>query len=164
MEINVKLEEIFVSEGQNIYEVIREDIVRSCVDQIMDYQFKESFSKTIGNLVRERSIKKIDELIESLLDYEFTPTNDYGQTQNTTTLRNRIIEAFSKNCIYKKSEWHSDENAFTKMTNKLLEKAISEFSDQFSKEISYEFKSKCVDVAVQKLKKSFELKASALRS
>lgn len=162
MKIEVDLSEVFEDEEGGVFRPETKEAIMVAVEEkiyrAVEKNIGKSISDQISSIVKERLTVAMDTLIEGLMDYEFTETGSYGQTKGTTTIRNRIFKEIEAQMVFKNERYSSDQNAFTKAANRVIEDKINTFQKMFNKEVDARFTADCMAYATKKLQERLGIK------
>lgn len=146
-----------------------EDLRNEIISQISD-DFRNDLADVINRevvkVIREDLKKQINEVVRSKvesvivggLDDEYIPTDCFGSKSEPTTLRNYILHIFKKETVFSKSNYRSDNNAFTNILNDIISKQVVKACGEYHKLIDSEFLKEVHNYSVNHLRERMKLK------
>ena len=161
MKIDLDLSEIFIEEGNDIKESVKDRIISAITQKIylkIENDLADKIKEILEKGIQDKVYTVLSELIPSLMDVEFQVVGSYGVTGETTTVKNRILRQLEKECIFKDVQYGSDRNAFTNSLKSIVEKKMNEFKPVFDKEVNAMFVKEAMEYAQNKLKEKLGIK------
>lgn len=159
MKIEIDLKDILHDDDYGS-ETVQESIRRQVVEKI-----EANLSKGISKRIDEEVAKAIDEqikksldeirpsLISEILDAEYVCIDRYGdRSKQPTTFRKQLIKAVNENMVYRKTQYQSEMNQFTKAVDAVLAEQSKQFKAQFDEIINKEYVADTKAYAVKVLK------------
>lgn len=163
MKIEIDLKDILHDEEFGS-ETMAESIKRQVVDNIQKTLSKgitNKINEEVSNAIDEQIKKSLDEirpnLIAEILDKEYVCVDRYGSRKEPTTFRNQLIKVVHEEMVYKKSNYSSDKNVFTKAVDGVLETQVLAFKKQFDEIITKEYVAETKAYAAKVLKEKLGL-------
>lgn len=154
MKIEIDLDTIFADEN-TISESVAERIERAIIKHACDTTQKlvdTTFSTVITEKVNGIVDSKIAELLEDLLDHEYTPVDRWGERGETTTLRKKIYTCIEQVLTWKNSNYSSEQSVFTKTVRSIVESKLGEFKKQFDKTVDEQLIADSMQYALNKIR------------
>ena len=163
MKIEIDLQDILGSEFGDM-ESLSESIHRQVVDNLTDRISKGVLKKvdeSIGNLidkkVEEFAEKQLPDLFKSVIDAEYDIVDSWGSIKETTTMRKKLINTLTSQMVYKKCNYESDKNYFTKNVDAVLAVQTAEFQKNFDNKITEVFTKEAFEYAIIKMKQTLKI-------
>lgn len=163
MKIEVNLSGIFADEdGNEVNDTIKQEIITEVTDKIyagMQNEMKKTVNEILTKGIQERLKSHLDELIPQLMDYEFVETTSWGETKEKWTVKNRLLNAMEKMCVFKdEGRYDSNNNAFTNSVKKQVEEKFKSFAQDYNKMVDAEFTKQALQHASKKLSEALGVK------
>jgi F0F1-type ATP synthase membrane subunit b/b' len=158
MKIEIDLNDILGDENgaETLQDSVRRQVVESLTASVkkgiqdkIDVAVSQTISACLGEYVKEQ----IPTLVADLMSAEYTPIGRYGDKGTPTTFRGELIKAITENMVYKKVNYSSDKNPFTKAVDEVIEQNIQLFKADFSKQVDAQFTASAMQYAQDSLKK-----------
>jgi hypothetical protein len=158
MKIEIDLDDILGDEGgaETLQESVRRQVIDSVTNSIrkgVGTQIDHAVSKTISEEIKIFLTTKMPELCNEIMQAEYTPVNNYGQRGEPTTFRKELIRGVTENLQYKKTQYSSDRNAFTRAVDEVIEEHVKSFKADFTKQVDAGFTAAAMEYATTTLKK-----------
>jgi len=147
-------------------ETIQESVKRQVVEALkkdmqrgISLKINEEVQKIINEEVLLQVKRIAPELLDNLLDVEYQPINAYGSKDGKPiTLRSKFLDVLKGEFIYKKANYDSDKNAFTRAVDSLVSEEVSKFKSDFNKKIDAEYTQECLNYSVSRLKERLQIR------
>jgi hypothetical protein len=98
-------------------------------------------------------------IINDLLSAEYVSIDRWGDRQDKpTTFRKELVKSIHEQMVYKKAQYDSDKNAFTKAVDEVVAEKIKEFKADFVKQVDAQFVAEAMAFATAKLKERLGVK------
>jgi len=157
MEIKVDLSEVFDGEEPlSIEEAIKHEVIRSLTAKIkqgIEKQVQCEVSRVINEELAKAVQEQMPTIINDLLNAEYVMVSRYGDVQGMTTFRKELVKVITENMVYKKTQYASDRNAFTKAVDEVIAENVKTFQAEFNSLVTTEFAKESLAHAVAVLKK-----------
>jgi hypothetical protein len=158
MKIEIDLDNIFRDENGEPYESLEESIRRQALDKLSGDLKKRLFDRLDDELARVMSSQikavmesKMPELINDIMNVEYTPVSTYGSRGEATTFKDEIIKSVAANMKYEPKSYSSDENSFTKAVRSILDAKTKAIEKAITDQVDVKFKDDAINFAVSKL-------------
>lgn len=145
--------------------ITAEAIVEGLVERLQDNVWKEvegevrsRIDKVIDVAVTSRVAALIESMATEMLDFKFTETTDWGERKSVHTVRERITKEFEQQCTYKRNQYSSDKNAFSKIFDKVLEEMMADAKKTVLNQLNESFTKACFDFARDETMKKLGVK------
>jgi hypothetical protein len=165
MKVEIDLKDILFDEDygpESLNESIRRQVIDSVKREIKDgvrLRINEEINKVISEEVLSQVKLIAPDLCKNILDLEFQPVTSYGSHDGKpTTLRNRFIEDLKKQFIYRKAQYDSEKNEFTRSVDSVVSSMMSDFKSSYNKEIDASFTQEALNYATIKMKERLGIK------
>lgn len=141
MKIEIDLNDILGDEygSETLQESVRRQVIGAMTETIkkgVQLQIDRETTRILNEELRAVLATKMPALIEDTLNAEFTPVSRYGEKSAPTTFRNEIIKTLTGEMIYKKANYDSDKNAFTRAVDAVVGENLKAFQAEFNKLVS----------------------------
>jgi hypothetical protein len=165
MKIEIDLNDILHDEnygGETISESVRRqviDAVKKDIEKGIKNKIDSEVQKIINELVLEQVRSIAPGLLNDLIDLEYQPVTSYGSKDGSpTTLRKKFIEVLKTEFIYKKGQYDSDKNAFTRSVDSLVSEQVSLFKKEYNSKVDEVFTQEALNYATLKMKERLGIK------
>lgn len=156
--IEIDLEDILGSEFES--ETMQESIRRQVIETItkstakaVEIRINEAVAATIQSCLKDYLAAELPNLFAQLMDAEYTPVSQYGAKDKPTTLRATLLKSVTDNMVYRRQNYSSDNNTFTKAVDAILEDQMKQFKADFNKTVDSTFTAAAFDYAKTELTK-----------
>ena len=156
MQIIINTAEMLGDEATIRDEVI-EQVSNSLIASFRN-QVANAVSEILDKHVGETAKKVLEEITIAHLDTVVTPTNEYGKQLEPYTLRNKLADIVASQCVYKKANYDSDKNAFSRAADAVIEAEMKKFKGEFNSLINRTLIQNCMEEAQAKLKAACGIK------
>jgi len=144
MKIEIDLDDILGDESG--VETLQESIRRQVIDSItknVKQGIKLRIDEAVGNTIQTELNSYLKDalpgLFAQIMDAEYTPVSTYGSRGDTTTLRATLLKSITDNMVYRKGNYSSENNAFTKAVDSVMEEQLKAFKADFNKTVDATF-------------------------
>lgn len=141
-------------------ETLQDSVRRQVVERVTAYvekgvkdQINAAVSETITQQLQAYVTDKMPEIGREILETEYTPVGRWGEKAEPTTFHKELLKVFTEQMVYKKTQYSSDSNAFTKTVDSAMEKALQQFKVDYQKQVDAQFTHEALTFAVTTLKK-----------
>lgn len=111
----------------------------------------DELSRALSAQIDKALADKMPDLIEDILNVEYTPVTSFGERKQLTTFRAEIVKAVSAQMVYAPKSYSSDENAFTKAVRSIVDKQTEAVKTEITKHVDAKFKQDAISYAVKLL-------------
>lgn len=158
MKIEIDLNDILGDEygTETLQDSVRRQVIERMTSQIergIKAQINQAVSDTITTQLQGYVVERMPELGREILETEYTPVGRFGEKSEPTTFRKELLKVFTEQMVYKKTNYSSESNAFTKTVDAAIEKALQEFKQTYQKQVDAQFTQEALTFAVNTLKK-----------
>lgn len=165
MKIEIDLKDILQDEFGSI-ESLGESIQRQVVDALkskLQKGVKEQIDLEVSRVIREQleqAVKvQMPTLVNDLLNSEYVKVDKWGdRCKAPTTFRKELVSAISKELIYAKKPYRSDQSIFTNAVDEIIKEKVDEFKKEYNRLVDELFCKECFDYAVSRLKQKLGIK------
>ena len=156
MQITINTADILGDESSIRDEVIEQiaDALKIEIRRSADKIIKEELEKALVVTIKER----VASIVDMHLDTEYTETDEYGRCGKSSTVRNRIAEGLSRQCTFKKANYSSDQNAFTRAVMDTVEQEMKKFRAEYTSLVNKMLIQQCMEEAAAKLRAACGIK------
>jgi hypothetical protein len=163
MKIEIDLNDILGDENgaETLQDSVRRQVVEHVTQTIrkgVGEKIDAAVSQTISAGIKEYLDGEMPNLMANLMDSEYLPVDRYGDRNKPTTFRKELIRSITENMQYKKTNYSSDRNAFTKAVDEVIEENVKLFKADFSKQVNAQFTAAAMQYAVNTLKEKLGIK------
>lgn len=158
MKIEIDLNGILGDENgaESLQDSVRRQVIDGMTASIrksVDTQIQKAIAQTITTQVQTFIEAEMPGLMSELLVAEYTPVGRYGEVSKPTTFRAELVKSITENMVYKRANYESEKNAFTKSVDAVVEASVKEFRTDFQKQVDANFTSEVMVFATASLKK-----------
>ncbi len=162
MKVEIDLNDILGDESG--VETLQDSVRRQVVDHLgmevkkgIGKQIDSEIAKIINEELKVALKARIPALIDELMTTEYTPVDRWGDRQRdkTTTFRKELVRSINEEMVYKKTQYSSDANSFTKAVDSVIKDNVDEFKTTFNKLVNSTFTTEIMNHAMQELQKKF---------
>lgn len=162
MKIEIDLNDILGDE--NGAESLQDSVRRQVIDNVSSViksgikkKVDEEVAALIGDEVRKTIADKLPPIVDDLLSTEYTPVDSYGRAGNPTNMRSAIIDAITKEMVYKKTSYSSDRNLFTRTVDECIQENLKQFQVSFNTVVNEALNKEMLAHAVAVLKQKLNM-------
>jgi hypothetical protein len=158
MKIEIDLNDILGDEygSETLQDSIRRQVVESLTTTItkgIGKQIDSEVSKVIDEQLALVLAEKMPDIICDLLSAEYQPVDKWGSKSGpVTTLRTALIESITSQMVYKKSNYESDKNVFTKAVDSIISEQMKIISEDYKKTVNETIGKEAFALAINTLK------------
>lgn len=160
MKIEIDLDELLHDADTGYTESLRESIRRQVVETITARtrdDVKRQISDTVSEVLNEELAKAVREqmpaLVAGLMDATYQPVDRYGKLAPTTTFRAELLKTITEQAVYRKVNYDSDKNAFTRAVDEAVKGKLAEFQAAWTKQVDGAFVQQALAHATEALRK-----------
>ena len=158
MKIEIDLDDILG--GENGTETLQESVRRQVITAVsatvktgIGEKIDRAISETITNNIQTFLKDQMPLLLGDIMDAEYTPVGRYGDAGKPTSFRKQMLKTIEENMVYKKGNYSSDNNAFTRAVDDVIEEQMKLFKAGFNKKVDADFTAAAMEYATEVLKK-----------
>jgi hypothetical protein len=147
------------------YESLGESIKRQVVDKLsrdLKAEIKKEVEISIQNFLQDEVLKESEKLLPTLmeecLNAEYRPVDSWGSKGKLTTFKEELVKSIGSGMVYKKCQWDSDKNAFSKIVDSIIVENIKSFKEVYDKQVNQTFINDAFDYATKQLKEKLKIK------
>lgn len=163
MKIEIDLNDILGDEfgAETIQESVRRQVIDSLKHEIRQ-GIKGKIDTEIQEVIKSEVIDQVKriapDLLEGLLDLEYQPVTSWGSRESgPTTMRREFVKQMQKEFVYKKANYDSDKNAFTRSIDDTLKLLLEQFKKEFNVKVDEQFLVDAHEYAFKKIKERFKV-------
>lgn len=164
MKVEIDLNDVFAEEGETLHESIRRQIIdnmTTIVSTGIGKKVDSEVAKILNDEIRKVVTEKMPVIVNDLLTAEYMPVDRYGQYgRETTTFRKELVKAIHEQMIYKKCNYDSDKNAFSKAVDEVVKESVNSFKLAFNKQVDADYTAEVMAAATKKIQERLGLKAA----
>lgn len=158
MKIEIDLNDIL---GDNSgVETLQDSIRRQVVDSFtatirksVNTEIEQAVSKTITTEIQTFIKAEMPALMAELLVTEYTPVGRFGEQGKPTTFRAELVKSITENMVYRRANYDSDKNVFTKTIDAVVSDSVNAFKTEFQKQVDANYTAEVMALATATLKK-----------
>lgn len=162
MKIEVDLKDIFCDDEGTPQESVQESIERQVVAHLakearagVAKQVSEQVGAVISDVVRANAERMLPQLTDDLINAEYQIVDNLGgRTGGPTTFKKELVKILQSELVYKKCNYDSDKNFFTRAVDAVIAEHMNAFRSEFNKLVTDKFRAEALAYAVDSLKKS----------
>lgn len=163
MKIEIDLNEILGDEQgvETIQESVRRQVIESLRRSIEDgvgKQITSEVSRIMDEEIRTAINVQMPQIINDLINSEYVMVGRYGNVEGKTTFRAQLIKAITENCQYKKTQYDSERNLFTKAVDDCISENMKSMKEEFNNIYTEKFKNEALAYAVDRIKQLIGIK------
>lgn len=158
MKIEIDLNDILGDENgsETLQESVRRQVIESVARTTKEgigRKIDEAVGETIKKGINDYLATEMPSLLANIMDAEFVTVDQWGSRGTTTSFRKELVKSITANMQYKKTQYSSDKNAFTKAVDEVIEENVKLFKDDFKKQVDAQFTAAAMQYATDVLKK-----------
>lgn len=164
MEIKINLNDILGDEYGGA-ETLQESIRRQVIDGVsaaIGKDVKRTIDEKVGQTIQagiDEFLKgEMPKLFANIVDSTYVPVDSYGRKGDTTSFRSELVKSITANMVYKKANYDSDKNCFTRAVDDTAKELLADFKTSFNKKVDADFTQLAMDYATQKIKERLGIK------
>lgn len=145
-------------------ETLQESIKRQVIENITEYAKKgakaridEEVNIAINTAIKETLVEQMPAIIDDIINVEYVPVDRYGSRSPKTSFRDQLIKSIHENMTYKKTQYDSDKNVFTKTVDNVISEQMTIIGKQYKELVDHELGKKAFELAITTLKTKFGL-------
>jgi uncharacterized phage protein gp47/JayE len=143
-------------EGASTQEVIKQMVVDKLVDfskKALQQKIDVEVAKCIDEEIKIAIKNQMPSIIQDVTNCEYTPVDNWGQKKTPTTFRKQLLESISKEMEYKRQNYDSDKNVFTRTVDSVIKECVENFGKKFNKEVEERFFTEAVKSATDNIRR-----------
>ena len=158
MKIEIDLSDIFCGDESpcDLQEAIRQEVVDNLTAKIqlgIGKRVDEQISAVLNKEVAAAVALQMPAIIDDLINATYTPVSEWGERKAPTTLRSALVQSLNSQMVYKRAQYESDRNVFTKAVDSLVSENLKTFQAEFNKLVTADFTKAAMAHATAELKK-----------
>lgn len=159
MKIEIDLNNLLFDEHygpETLQESVQRQVVDSVKKQVLSasvHKVQEEIDRQIADTVSQAIKDRLPELFDDLLNAEYIPVGRFGAKQEPTSFRKELVKTIQEQMVYKKENYDSNKNAFTKAVDSIVSEQMTAIKKDFEKTVSEETAKQAFSEAVSLLKK-----------
>lgn len=158
MKIEIDLNEILGDESgvETLQDSVRRQVVDSLTAAIrknVKTEIEQAVAVTITTEIQAFIKAEMPGLLTELLVTEYTPVGRYGEKSTPTTFRAELVKSITESMVYKRGQYESDKNVFTKAVDAVVSENVNAFKADFQKQVDANFTDEALQYATSALKK-----------
>jgi uncharacterized protein HemY len=163
MKIEIDLNDILGDEDgvETLQESVRRQVITTLTEQVksgLKRQIEEETTKVINETLRAALKDRMPGLVDEVMMAEYTPVSRYGEKSAPTTFKSELVKAISGEFVYRKTQYSSDQNAFTKAVEAVIAENMKAFKADFDKQVNAQFTAEAMAYAATKLRERLGVK------
>ena len=138
-------------------ETIRDEVINQISEALttsMRKQANNALTRMLDENLNAVVKEKVSEVIDMHMETVFEDVDEYGRKGKNDSLRNRIAGIIQSQCVFRKANYRSEENAFTQAIQSVVEKEVAKFKSEFNSLVTKSVIEQSMEMAVSKLKES----------
>lgn len=162
MKMEIDLNDVFEDDYGS--ETIQESVKRQVIDKVANVVIEgvgklinSEVSKVLDDEIKKAVQIQMPKIVDDLMNKEYTPVSTYGHSDQPTTFKSELVKSVQEQAVYKKTNYNSDKNAFTKAVDDIVNENISEFKTDFRKLVDANYKEEALEYAVNLLKEKLKV-------
>lgn len=160
--IEIDLNDILGDEygTESLQESVRRQVVdkvTSLVSETTAKRINDEIAKVMDEEIRKAVQIQMPAIVNDLVSQEYTPLDRYGSKGQPTTFRAELVKAVLEQMVYKKTQYSSDENVFTKAVNSIVNEKVNEFKKDFLEKINSNFVADTMKYALDTLRNKLDI-------
>jgi hypothetical protein len=165
VKIEIDLSDIFHDHNGDPAETLADSIRRQVVDTLaaraaegvkkrIDAAVDEAISGALSKAVAEQ----MPALVADLMTATYQPVDHYGRRAEPTTLRDQLLKSVAEQMVYKKGNYDSDKNAFTRAVDDTVKAKLAEFQKEWTRQVDSAFVKDALAYATEQMMTRLGLK------
>ena len=157
MKIEIDLNDILGDEygAETLQESVKRQVVENLTKKVslgIEKQIDSEVSKAIQDNLVLALAEKMPVLIDDLMGAEYQPVNPWGSKEgDRTTFRKALIKCITENMVYKKAQYPSDRNIFTKAVDSAIHERMDEIAKDYKKLVDETIGKEAFNLAIKTL-------------
>jgi hypothetical protein len=158
MKIEIDLQDILHDEdygSETLQESIKRQVIANLTERAktgIAKKIDDEIAKLIADEIKNTVAVKMPALVDDLLNAEYTPVSKWNEQATPTTVRKTLIETITNEMVYKKVNYDSDRNFFTKSVDNILATKLKEFQTEYNKLVNEMFAKDVLTMAITHIK------------
>ena len=163
MKIEIDLNDILGDESgaETLHDSVRRQVVdgmTAAIKKGVGEQINLAVAKTIQVEIEKYVETEMPKFLSELMDTKYMPVDRWGDRQREkTTFRKQLVAAIHENMVYKKANYESDKNVFTKAVDEVISQNVAAFKVEFGKQVDANVVAQTMQYATDTLKKKLGL-------
>lgn len=158
MKIEIDLNDILGDEmgSETLQESVRRQVLDSVTKTVqtgISARIDAAISTTITAAIQEYLNGELPVLLANIMDSEYKPVGRYGEKGEPTTFRKELVKSINENMVYKRTNYSSEANLFTKAVDAVVEDNLKSFKEEFRKKVDSDYTAYAMAYATEQLKK-----------
>lgn len=163
MKIEIDLDDILGDEygTETMQESIRRQVIANITSTLKTGVLKKidlAVDQMIGSEITEALKARMPALIDDVMNTEYTPVTKWGERGNPTTFRSALVAKINEEMVYRKANYESDKNTFTRAVDAVVGENVKKFKEEFNKQVDAEFAREVMAQASAKLRERLGIK------
>lgn len=161
MKVEIDLQDILGDEygdmeslSDSIQRQVKEAIENRIAKGIMQ-RVNDEVDKIIQLKIGEYVETQLPSLFAEIIDAKYTVRDKWGSNARETSMRQELLSTLLSQMEYKKTNYDSEKNYFTRNVDAVLSDCMKNFKDKFDTKVNDEVVKEAFDYAVHKLNKVF---------
>lgn len=164
MKIEIDLDDILGDEygTETMQESIRRQVIDGITSTLKTGVLKKidlAVDQMIGSEITDALKARMPALIDDVMNAEYIPVTSWGERGKPTTFRSALVAKVNEEMVYKKANYESDKNTFTKAVDAVVGENVKKFKEEFNKKIDADFTNEALAYAADALKKRLGIKS-----
>lgn len=148
---------------ETLQESVKRQVVSALTQKIqsgIQKQIDAELSLKIKEFISKNLEAHTPKIISDLMDAEYVQVDRYGDRhREPTTFRKQLVQAINAEMVYKKANYDSEKNAFTKAIDDVVGKNVQAFKTAFDKMVNETFVAECFSYAQKKMQEKLGIKS-----
>lgn len=165
MKIEIDLKDILQDDDYGS-ETLQDSIRRQVIEKIkaevstgISRKIDIEISTAIKDMIKESLLGITPGLINGLLDAEYVTVDRYGdRAKEPTTFRKQLVTQIHNEMVYRKANYDSEKNSFTRAVDEVVLQTVSQFKKEYNSLIYSKFTEEALSYATQKLQERLKIK------
>lgn len=158
MKIEIDLNDILGDEhgAESLQESVSRQVINAVTSGIqkgITHKIDEAVATTISQSISAYLEREMPGLLANIMDAEYVPVGRYGEKSSPTSFRRELVRSINENMVYKRANYESDKNAFTKAVDQVVGSNLKEFKAEFQKQVDAQFTAQAMSYAAESLRK-----------
>jgi len=165
MKFEIDLNDLLADEYGGV-ETLSESVRRQVVEKLTEKtsagiqkQINDAVALVLSQELQSAVKEKMPTLLDDLLNAEYYPVDRYGQRdKQQTTFREALVKEITSQMVYKKANYDSDKNTFTRSVDSVIAENVKAMQKDFDNKIIEMFQKEAFDYAMKQMAKKLEVK------
>lgn len=166
MKIEIDLNDILGGDEDTAPETLKESIQRQVIDNLtakihagINRRLDDEVQKVLNEELKKAIQEKMPMILNQLFTEDYVPVDRYGSSSGkSTNFRAELVKAINEQMVYKRAQYDSDKNVFTRAVDQVVSENVAAFKTEFNKLVDSNFTQEVLHQAQKKLQERLGIK------